>query len=356
MAHFADSSTGKLVTLDRKSGDVIWKRNIGSPIVAMYKLDHGGEGIVNVPFTAVSRDTLVGLLEQFNAPNSRKELIAETKLISTLYVGEHDHGLYAMPSLVDEKALTIRTRPLLLEGPQNELPPQPHQEDPLNIPLPKDTARGASLVFGYYDVPEKLTVSLTPAGTQLQLTGNTYSPQGHTNHIPAILPPQPSIVPHLGEGHVGYPSTPRNDTDFDTVGIDEQFPAVHFGFRQLVTLNATFVFSQEFLEFGKELLPFTADWLMAMENKELKAITLLLAALLFVLFRFLLRNPLDMSNSFRMSSASIRTNESVGSYGGVTALPVDLGDGSIQVGCSAFFALCGTRELTRVVMSRRNAD
>ena len=107
---------------------------------------------------------------------------------------------------------------------------------------------------------------------------------------------------------------------------------MHFGFKQLVTLNATFVFSHEFLEFGKELLPFTADWLITMENKELKAITLLLAAMLVVLFRFLLRNPLDMSNSFRMSSASMRTNDSVGSYGSVTALPVELGDGSIQVG------------------------
>ena len=106
---------------------------------------------------------------------------------------------------------------------------------------------------------------------------------------------------------------------------------MHFGFKQLVTLNATFVFSHEFVEFSKELLPFTADYLMAMENKELKAITLLLAALLVVLFRFLLRNPLDMSNSYRMSSASIRTNDSVGSYGGVTAHPVELGDGSIQV-------------------------
>ena len=66
-------------------------------------------------------------------------------------MGEHDHGLYAMPSFVDEKALTIRTWPLLLEGPQHELPQhhqQAAQEDPLNIPLPKDNSRGSTLVFG----------------------------------------------------------------------------------------------------------------------------------------------------------------------------------------------------------------
>ena len=77
--HFADSSTGKLVTLDRKSGDVLWKRSIGTPIVAMYKLD--GDGIVTIPFTAVSRDTLVGLLEQFNAPNTKNEMIGEKQLL-----------------------------------------------------------------------------------------------------------------------------------------------------------------------------------------------------------------------------------------------------------------------------------
>ena len=37
-------------------------------------------------------------------------------------MGEHEHGLYAMPSLVDEQTLTISPTsngPLLLEGPQN---------------------------------------------------------------------------------------------------------------------------------------------------------------------------------------------------------------------------------------------
>ena len=40
----------------------------------------------------------------------------------TLYVGEHQHGLYAMPSLVDKQTLTItprRSGPLLLEGPKD---------------------------------------------------------------------------------------------------------------------------------------------------------------------------------------------------------------------------------------------
>lgn len=67
------------MTLDRKSGNIQWEKNIGSPIVAMYKLE--GEGIVSVPFTSVSKETLGNLLEQFNAPESTNEIIGETKLL-----------------------------------------------------------------------------------------------------------------------------------------------------------------------------------------------------------------------------------------------------------------------------------
>ena len=83
----------------------------------------------------------------------------------TLYVGEHDHGLYAMPSLVDEQTLTISPNsngPLLLEGPQNfAVPSEINIEvisgsrglkvDPLGIPIdaedmPKD--KSSVLLFG----------------------------------------------------------------------------------------------------------------------------------------------------------------------------------------------------------------
>ncbi len=89
----------------------------------------------------------------------------------TLYVGEHEHGLYAMPSLVDEETLTIApssTGPLLLEGPQNfQMPTEinldvianrdgrgggsAYSEDPLGIPMGDHDARGdksSVLLFG----------------------------------------------------------------------------------------------------------------------------------------------------------------------------------------------------------------
>ena len=75
----------------------------------------------SIPFTSVSVETLENLVQQFRAPE-RDEMVGETKLFPTLYVGEHEHGLFAVPSLVDEETLMIspaKNGPLLLEGPRN---------------------------------------------------------------------------------------------------------------------------------------------------------------------------------------------------------------------------------------------
>ena len=84
-------------------------------------------------------------------------------------MGEHEQGLYAMPSLVDEQTLTIspnQNGPLLLEGPQNfEVPSEINIDvitgnnaegkiDPLGIPLADDTAgkdKSSVLLFGKND-------------------------------------------------------------------------------------------------------------------------------------------------------------------------------------------------------------
>ena len=50
------------MTLEKNSGHILWERQIGSPVVALYKLI--GDGIASVPFTSVSRETLGNLLEQ----------------------------------------------------------------------------------------------------------------------------------------------------------------------------------------------------------------------------------------------------------------------------------------------------
>ena len=88
-------------------------------MVAMYQL--ASDSIASIPFTSVSIETLDNLMRQFQSPE-RRNMIGETKLFPTLYVGEHEHGLFAVPSLVDEQTMMIspaKNGHLLIEGPRN---------------------------------------------------------------------------------------------------------------------------------------------------------------------------------------------------------------------------------------------
>lgn len=67
------------MTLDRNTGKIQWELQIGSPVVAMYRMD--GKGIASVPFTSVSKETLNNLMDKFNAAEINNEVIGETKLL-----------------------------------------------------------------------------------------------------------------------------------------------------------------------------------------------------------------------------------------------------------------------------------
>merc|ERR1719245_2981903 len=58
-------------------------------------------------------------MDQFLS-RERREAVGETKLFPTLYVGEHEHGLFAVPSLVDKETMMISPAGYLqIEGPKN---------------------------------------------------------------------------------------------------------------------------------------------------------------------------------------------------------------------------------------------
>lgn len=49
------------VTLDRSKGTFMWLKHLGSPVVATFLM--GPEGLLSVPFTTVSDDTLKSIVE-----------------------------------------------------------------------------------------------------------------------------------------------------------------------------------------------------------------------------------------------------------------------------------------------------
>lgn len=350
MAHFTDSSMGYLVTLDRRTGMVQWQVQIGSPIVAMYRVE--GDGIVNVPFTSVSKETLNNLLEQFNAPETKNEVIGETKLYPTLYVGEHDQGLYAMPSLVDEQTLTISPTsngPLLLAGPSDfQMPSEINlnvisdghvdDSDPYGIPLKGANKNKESvLLFGYYQVPEHSTIKLSPAMTRLRLTSSSHSGVAFRHNRQVATPPFfTAMAPSVDAAQLKYPVTPRQDHDVEDDNEEEEEEGydkfiIEQGMDAIKNFNVTFVLSKDVLYFGKELVPLFKVYLGSVENKELKVIVVLLIIGVAVLVRIMQRNASgDKYGSFRMSSSSIGSTSS--QLYEVSAHPVELDNGIIKVG------------------------
>lgn len=59
LVHLTTSSTGRVVTLDRRLGRVLWKLDLKSPVIAMYTVTK--DGLLTIPFTSIADS----LLEKF---------------------------------------------------------------------------------------------------------------------------------------------------------------------------------------------------------------------------------------------------------------------------------------------------
>lgn len=68
LVHFTTSSTGRIVTVDRRLGIILWELDVQSPVIAVYLVEE--EGLLTVPFTSVADETLDLLLTRFaNKPS-----------------------------------------------------------------------------------------------------------------------------------------------------------------------------------------------------------------------------------------------------------------------------------------------
>ncbi|XP_014244524.1 serine/threonine-protein kinase/endoribonuclease IRE1 [Cimex lectularius] len=104
--HFASISSGRLKTVDRKTGDLLWEKDFGSPIIGLYV--RRGQDILTIPYHSIAESTLDSSLNYL-----------QDQLTSTLYIGEGSHGLYALPSLADRSVplITDISKRLLITGP-----------------------------------------------------------------------------------------------------------------------------------------------------------------------------------------------------------------------------------------------
>ncbi|XP_034936103.1 serine/threonine-protein kinase/endoribonuclease ire-1 [Chelonus insularis] len=295
--HFTTSSTGRIVTLDPRLGVILWESDLESPIIAIYTVNT--EGLVNVPFTSVSDDTLDNLLQRFTLKPS------DIQLFPTLYVGEHRHGLYALPSLVDSSTATIssHTGHLMLEGPR--IIPQATNNDnkPVNdesistddldeeMKINKNSGENNLIVLGHYKVPTEYK----PSNQPLQITGRSDPIIQSTDKLVNVSQKM-TIVVQTGE---------------EKINTSMQ----HKSWRKT---------------FGNAYNS-TKRWLNQQENKGLKLALIILVGCVIAMFWYFNAQ----FKEFQQMSQGSRENSRTSSYSGkngITAIPEDIGEGAVKVG------------------------
>lgn len=162
MVHFMGSSSGRVITMDRRSHRHLWSNKFGSPVIGVYLFD--ADGLISCPFTNIAEGTLDALADQLKSTSKSTWLESEQmKLKSTLYVGEHPFGLYALPSLVDQSVATVNHLnfgALLLEGPGDV--PTPNSAD-VKEPTKSQTSKD-SFSSGLENVlPSKNEIDVSPS-------------------------------------------------------------------------------------------------------------------------------------------------------------------------------------------------
>ncbi|KAL3877911.1 hypothetical protein ACJMK2_035553 [Sinanodonta woodiana] len=190
--HCTASSTGVSVTLDSRTGEILWHHQFDSPVVAMYTLN-SEKNLQKVPFTSFAPETLEHLTGQLSSVWWRDRFLEhkkEPKFHPTLYVGEYENGLFATASFVDETTVTIAPRDKglkLLEGPNLTAVDQKQNQNMYEERVTAHTIRrgGIILLLGYHEVPEKDMSRIHPSYHITDKSGSTEK----------VIPHQPSQIP-----------------------------------------------------------------------------------------------------------------------------------------------------------------
>ncbi|XP_053987934.1 serine/threonine-protein kinase/endoribonuclease IRE1 [Hylaeus volcanicus] len=305
LVHFTTSSTGRIVTIDRRLGIVLWELDVKSPVIAVYIVRD--EGLLTVPFTSVADETLDLLLKRFaNKPS-------DIQLFPTLYIGQHRHGLYALPSLVDSTTATISSNnigQLLLEGPLAI--PQLNKNDN-SVPLPfnerayvdgntvAQTEYQTVITLGHYEVPGEYKLQ---DQQPLQITGRS-------DPVTETLSP------------LRYLNSTKEPLSLDLTQTDSESSD---GGNSSVSLR----------ELIRNTYTASKSWLNQQENKGLKLALIALMGCIATMFWYLNAQFKEFQQLSQGSRESSRTDDYYGMRSNVLALPEDMGEGVVKVGKISF--------------------
>ncbi|KAG8189961.1 hypothetical protein JTE90_009100 [Oedothorax gibbosus] len=223
IAHFTSCSSGRILSVGKRKGNIMWYHDYGSPVVGLYLM--GPEGLQSVPFHSLSPITLEHIT-QAQTSSQWEHLFSNYKkgtLMPTIYIGHHLHGLYAITSLVDDKQLIIpfaKTNPLLLEGPNATLTiPKDARpmEDEHNHTYYRNGNKVEDILIGHYEIPEYATSVFSPL---LQIASDNPVPPPAPSYRPKPGDENNTLAPYcLIDGLLPYMSKHNKDQTLPSVDV-----------------------------------------------------------------------------------------------------------------------------------------
>uniref|UniRef100_A0A4W4GAY1 Serine/threonine-protein kinase/endoribonuclease IRE1 n=1 Tax=Electrophorus electricus TaxID=8005 RepID=A0A4W4GAY1_ELEEL len=196
MSHFASSSDGLVVTVDRDSGDVLWMQRFDSPVAGLYLWTQ--DSLWRLPHQTVATETLRYLMFMAQSTQSHTmrwsyQFTQEQHSTKTLYVGKMDSHLYASTSLVHEGVAVVPHGLTLprIEGPvtegvtvgsgrgECEITPSTDVKYP---PGSTNPLQNQWLLIGHHEVPPLAhTTMLRDFPDNLQRSGEVIPPRRSTS-------------------------------------------------------------------------------------------------------------------------------------------------------------------------------
>lgn len=229
----------------------------------------------------------------------------------SLYVGEHVHGLYALPTLIDENTKTISSEPMvnLLDGPTGNINPNWVYQNTL-METTKDKNENV-VVLGHYQMPK--------TKDEFKLS---------------IAPPKSAAIDNSNDKEL-IATNVKNENkafvvDLNRERIDKIIPP-----PELVAPDPGFEL-QSPKEFISNLYRKSQAWLNDQESKILKLLLIILFGLVIAMFWYL---KFVMHEIRSQSQSGSQTSVSGGKRNGVYNELIDLGEGVSQVGKITFNAL-----------------
>lgn len=307
--HLAATLSGEILTLNRKTGQFLWQRTLNSPIVSAFLL--GPEGLLSVPFTSVSDDAFHAIVEESKDGN-----VNTIELFESLYIGEHSHGLYALPSLVDKDTPRISAKPpvKLIGGPNKPIKQQNNNVVYLKELLDKNKN---AIILGHYEIPKndiKLEISPSQSKSSDSQQLATIVDRNQNNNNFEIFEPSFETDDAKASIEIGTQTDPVTTGDESSNAFNKT--------KKLILVNSGRI--------GKIF----NDWLLDHPSGKVHQILIVLVLAMIAMFWYTCSTVRELKNQSENGSKTI--NRSSSSSNGNYEELIDLGDGEVKVGKITF--------------------